>query len=110
MEKIINFVKNNLVIVILIILVILDSCKSEKKSIKPIERFTNSNKVGFCSDGIGGKVYENVTREKCFTWKKKSSKFIPDFCPIKLKDDPWIVQPTEHYEELSIEEIIKMSK
>ena len=40
-------------------------------------------------------------------WKKKSSTFEPDFCPIKLDSDPWIVQPTEHYEELSIEEIIK---
>ena len=40
-------------------------------------------------------------------WKKKSSKFEPDFCPIRLDSDPWIVQPTEHYEELSIEEIIK---
>ena len=40
-------------------------------------------------------------------WKKKSSTFEPDFCPIRLDTDPWIVQPTEHYEELSIEEIIK---
>ena len=40
-------------------------------------------------------------------WKKKSSSFEPDFCSIKLNSDPWIVQPTEHYEELSIEEIIK---
>ena len=40
-------------------------------------------------------------------WKKKSSSFEPDYCPIKLEDDPWIVQPTEHYEELSIEDIIK---
>ena len=40
-------------------------------------------------------------------WKKKSSTFEPDFCPIKLDTDPWIVQPTEHYEEISIEEIIK---
>ena len=39
--------------------------------------------------------------------KKKSSTFEPDFCPIKLDSDPWIVQPTEHYEELSIEEIIE---
>ena len=43
-------------------------------------------------------------------WKKKSSSFEPDFCPIKLDTDPWIVQPTEHYEELSIEEIIKKNK
>ena len=40
-------------------------------------------------------------------WKKKSSKFIPDFCPIKLDNDPWIVQPTEHYEEMSINEVIE---
>ena len=43
-------------------------------------------------------------------WKKKSSKFEPDFCPIKLDSDPWIVQPTEHYEELSIKEIIKKNE
>ncbi len=43
-------------------------------------------------------------------WKKKSSKFEPDFCPVRLNSDPWIVQPTEHYEELSIEEIIKKNK
>ena len=42
--------------------------------------------------------------------KKKSSSFEPDFCPIKLDSDPWIVQPTEHYEELSIEEIIRKNK
>ena len=43
-------------------------------------------------------------------WKKKSSKFEPDFCSIKLDSDPWIVQPTEHYEEISIEEIIAKHK
>ena len=43
-------------------------------------------------------------------WKKKSSKFEPDFCPIRLNSDPWIVQPTEHYEELSIDEIVKTNK
>ena len=43
-------------------------------------------------------------------WKKKSSKFIPDFCPIKLKDDPWIVQPTEHYEDINIKKIIEKQK
>ena len=42
-------------------------------------------------------------------WKKKSSTFEPDFCPIRLNSDPWIVQPTEHYEELSIEEILKQN-
>jgi hypothetical protein len=43
-------------------------------------------------------------------WKKRSSTFEPDFCPVKLDSDPWIVQPTEHYEELSMEEIIKRNK
>ena len=43
-------------------------------------------------------------------WKKKSSKFNPDFCPVKLNSDPWIVQPTEHYEELSIDKIISKQK
>ena len=43
-------------------------------------------------------------------WKKKSSKFNPDFCPIKLDSDPWIVQPTEHYEETSITEIVEKNK
>ena len=40
-------------------------------------------------------------------WKKKSSSFEPDFCPVKLESDSWIVQPTEHYEELSIEKILE---
>jgi uncharacterized protein len=43
-------------------------------------------------------------------WKKKSSTFKPDFCPVKLDSDPWIVQPTEHYEELTMEEIIEKNK
>ena len=43
-------------------------------------------------------------------WKKKSSKFNPDYCPVMLDSDPWIVQPTEHYEELSIDEIISKQK
>ena len=43
-------------------------------------------------------------------WKKKSSSFEPDFCPVRLDDDPWIVQPTEHYEELTIEEIVKRNQ
>ena len=38
-------------------------------------------------------------------WKKKSSTFNPDYCSVKLDSDPWIVQPTEHYEELSIEKL-----
>jgi len=55
------------------------------------------------------KNYINEIKTACL-WKKKSSTFEPDFCPIKLNSDPWIVQPTEHYEELSMEEIIKRNK
>ena len=35
-------------------------------------------------------------------WKKKSSTFTPDFCPILLDNDPWIVQPSEYYDEIEI--------
>ena len=55
------------------------------------------------------KDFINEVKTACL-WKKKSSKFEPDFCPIRLDSDPWIVQPTEHYEELSIEEIVKRNK
>ena len=50
------------------------------------------------------KDYIKEVKTACL-WKKKSSTFEPDFCPVKLATDPWIVQPTEHYEELSIEKI-----
>ena len=55
------------------------------------------------------KNHINEIKTACL-WKKKSSTFEPDFCPVKLDSDPWIVQPTEHYEELSIEEIIKRNQ
>ena len=55
------------------------------------------------------KNYIKEVRTACL-WKKKSSTFEPDFCPIRLDSDPWIVQPTEHYEELSIEEIVRKNK
>ena len=54
------------------------------------------------------KNYIKEVKTACL-WKKKSSTFEPDFCSVKLDSDPWIVQPTEHYEELSIEQIIKRS-
>ena len=38
-------------------------------------------------------------------WKKKKSTFEPDYCAVRLKSDPWIVQPFEHYEEIRIEEL-----
>ena len=40
-------------------------------------------------------------------WKKKKSTFEPDYCAVRLDDDPWIVQPFEVYEELRIEDIKK---
>ena len=55
------------------------------------------------------KNYINEVKTACL-WKKKSSTFEPDFCAVKLNSDPWIVQPTEHYEEQSIEDIIKKNK
>jgi len=55
------------------------------------------------------KNYIKEVKTACL-WKKKSSTFKPDFCPVILNSDPWIVQPTEHYEELSMEEIIKRNK
>ena len=55
------------------------------------------------------KNYIKEIKTACL-WKKKSSSFEPDFCPVRLDSDPWIVQPTEHYEEISIEEIIKKNK
>ncbi len=55
------------------------------------------------------KNYIKEVKTACL-WKKKSSSFEPDFCPVKLDSDPWIVQPTEHYEELSIKEIINKNK
>ena len=55
------------------------------------------------------KNFINEVKTACL-WKKKSSSFEPDFCPVRLDSDPWIVQPTEHYEDLSVEEIIKRNK
>ena len=40
-------------------------------------------------------------------WNKKKSSFEPDFCAVKLPDNPWIVQPFEVYEEIRIEDIKK---
>ena len=52
------------------------------------------------------KDYIKEVKTACL-WKKKSSTFEPDFCSVRLVSDPWIVQPTEHYEELNIEDIVK---
>ncbi len=40
-------------------------------------------------------------------WKKQKSTFDPDYCAVKLSDNPWIVQPFEIYEEIRIEDNIK---
>ena len=55
------------------------------------------------------KDYIKEVKTACL-WKKKSSTFEPDFCPVKLDGDPWIVQPTEHYEEISIDKIKERNK
>ena len=55
------------------------------------------------------KNYIKEIKTACL-WKKKSSSFTPDFCPVRLSSDPWILQPTEHYEELNIEEIVSKQK
>ena len=39
--------------------------------------------------------------------RKKKSIFEPDFCAVKLDENPWIVQPFEIYEEIRIEDIKK---
>ena len=46
------------------------------------------------------KNYIQEIKTACL-WKKKSSSFTPDFCPILLDGDPWIVQP-EYYDEIDI--------
>ena len=51
----------------------------------------------------------NEIKTACL-WKKKSSTFTPDFCSVLLDSDPWIVQPTEHYEEININKIISKHK
>ena len=43
-------------------------------------------------------------------WKKNKSTFEPDYCAVRLPDNPWIVQPFEHYEEIRIEDIKKKHK
>ena len=43
-------------------------------------------------------------------WKKAKSTFNPDFCTIKLKNDPWIVQPFEKYEEIRVDQLKEKHK
>ena len=53
---------------------------------------------------LEGKIKEIKT---AVLWKKKDSIFEPDFCAQRLNSNPWIVQPFEHYEEVSVEDLIK---
>ena len=43
-------------------------------------------------------------------WKKAKSTFQPDFCAVLLKNNPWIVQPFERYEEIRIDQLRKKHK
>ena len=43
-------------------------------------------------------------------WKKQKSTFNPDYCAVKLENNPWIVQPFENYEEVRIEDLVKKHK
>ena len=53
-------------------------------------------------------IKNNIEDIKTATlFKKKKSTFEPDYCAVKLLDNPWIVQPFEIYEELRIEDIKK---
>ena len=55
-----------------------------------------------------GPIKDKIEDIKTATlWKKKKSTFEPDYCAVKLQDNPWIVQPFEVYEEIRIEDIIK---
>jgi len=55
-----------------------------------------------------GPIKDKIEDIKTATlWKKQKSTFDPDYCAVKLPDNPWIVQPFEIYEEIRIEDIIK---
>ena len=55
-----------------------------------------------------GPIKDKIEDIKTATlWKKKKSTFEPDYCAVKLPDNPWIVQPFEIYEEVRIEDLIK---
>ena len=41
-------------------------------------------------------------------WKKSKSTFDPDFCSVRLKTSPWLLQPFEHpFEQLTIKDLQK---
>ena len=56
------------------------------------------------------KDYIKEIRTACL-WKKSKSTFEPDFCSVRLKTAPWLLQPFEHpFEELTIEDLKKRAK
>ena len=55
-----------------------------------------------------GPIKDKIEDIKTATlWKKQKSTFDPDYCAVKLPNNPWIVQPFEVYEEIRIEDILK---
>ncbi len=61
------------------------------------------------------KKYEPIKNKKkeiktATLWKKQKSTFEPDYCAVKLPDNPWIVQPFEVYEEIKIDDLKKKHK
>ena len=68
------------------------------------QMFKKKNKEIVVGSNNDGKIKEIKT---AVLWKKKDSIFEPDFCAQRLNSNPWIVQPFEHYEEVSVEDLIK---
>jgi len=53
-------------------------------------------------------IRDNIKEIKtAVLWKKSHSTFEPDYCAQRLKDNPWIIQPFEKYEEIRIEDLKK---
>ena len=69
------------------------------KSLNRIHHISNIAKYKILD---GTMTYEYFCDLLSQSWKAKSSSFTPDFCPILLDGDPWIVQPSEYYDEIDI--------
>ena len=53
------------------------------------------------------KDYIKEIKTACL-WKKSKSTFDPDFCSVRLKTSPWLLQPFEHpFEQLTIKDLQK---
>ena len=53
------------------------------------------------------KSYIKEIKTACL-WKKSKSTFEPDFCSVRLKNSPWLLQPFEHpFEQLTIKDLQK---